>query len=85
MLITLTEDLPDSMYYWAMRSQTKDGEVVFKSKTANAPLKVQFFNGYCVDLDRSISEGRGLTSDLIISAEKVVINGVELDNRWTKR
>ena len=84
MLIVLTEALPDSMYHWAMRTQAKNGEVVFKSQTGSAPLKVEFANGYCMNLLRTINDGSGLTTNLIISSEKVVINGITLDNSWVK-
>jgi hypothetical protein len=83
-LVVLTETLPESMCHWAMRTQAKNGEVVFKSKTASAPLKVQFTNGYCMDLVRSTHDKLGLRTRLVISYEKVVINGIELDNRWVR-
>ena len=84
MLITLTQTLPDSMYYWAMKTQAKNGEVVFRSKTANAPLKVEFTNAYCVNLERDVCTYSGLTTNLVISPEKLVINGIEFDNHWVK-
>ena len=42
--IGLTQTLPDSVYEWAMKSIPKSGEVTFRSKTTNAPLKIIFTN-----------------------------------------
>lgn len=84
MLITLTQALPDSIYYWAMTSSTKNGTVVFKSKTANAPLKVEFVNAFCVNFARTVDTHTGLNTDLIISPEAIVINGISFDNHWVK-
>jgi hypothetical protein len=53
--VTLTQTVPENIYHWAMRTQAKNGEVVFKSKTASAPLKIQFTDGYCTDLVRTVN------------------------------
>ena len=74
----------DSMYHWAMRHQSKDGEVVFKSKTGSAPLKVVFTNAHCVSLARNVDAYLGLSTCLVISPEKIVINGIDFNNYWVK-
>ena len=84
MLLSLTQTLPDNIYKWAMTSSTKNGEVVFRSKTVNAPLKIEFTNAYCVNFERSIDIQTGLISNLVISPEEVAINGISLDNHWVK-
>lgn len=84
MYLVLTEVLPESMYYWAVRTHPKSGEVVFKSQTGSAPLKVEFIDGYCIDLVRTVVSGVGLRTNLVISAKKVVVNGITLDRRWVK-
>lgn len=83
-LLTLTQTLPDSMYRWAMTSSPKNGEVVFRSKTANAPLKVEFMNAYCVSFDRTINSTEGLNTTLVISPDEIVINGNSFDNHWVE-
>lgn len=82
MLLSLTQALPESIYKWAMTSCARSGEVVFRSKTANAPLRVEFTNAYCVNFERKIDTLVGLISDLMISPEEVLINGLGLDNHW---
>lgn len=82
MLISITETVSDNIYHWSMFSKAKDGEVIFKSKTANAPLKIRFINGYCTDFYREIDDHEGLTTALVISPEKMVINDRDFDNFW---
>lgn len=46
---------------------------------------MQFTNGYCVNMKRIIeAQGNGLKTILIISPEKLSINGVEFDNNWVE-
>ena len=82
MLLTLTQAVPDAIYKWAMTSSMKNGSVEFRSKTANAPLKVQFTDGYCVNFERVIDNLTGLSTDLMISAGEIKINGMDLENHW---
>ncbi|GHT35533.1 hypothetical protein FACS189434_13490 [Bacteroidia bacterium] len=84
MFVTLTEALPENLYRWAMTSAAKNGEVTFKSKTANAPLKVEFQNAFCINFARTVDTNNGLNTDLVISPEEIMINGTTFDNRWVK-
>ena len=82
MLIGLTQTLPDSLYRWAMTSTPKNGEIVFRSKTTNAPLRIEFTNAYCVNFERLINAGTGICSELLISPDEIAINGISFDNHW---
>lgn len=82
MLIVLTQALPESIYHWAMTSTPKNGEVVFRSKTANAPLRIKFMDAFCVSFQRQISNISGLNSTLSISPDEILINGISFDNHW---
>lgn len=82
MLVTLTQTLPDSIYRWAMASVAKNGEIVFRSKTTNAPLRIEFMNGYCVNFQRQIGNGSGVISKLLISPDEILVNGISFDNHW---
>lgn len=82
MLIALTQTLPDSLYRWVMTSIPKNGEVVFRSKTANAPFRLLFINAYCVNFERSIDINSGIYSELIISPDEIRVNGISFDNHW---
>lgn len=81
-LVGLTQTVPDSIYRWAMTSAPKDGEVVFRSKTTNAPLRVEFANAYCVNFERSISQYDGIASRISISPDEILLNGISFDNHW---
>lgn len=81
-LISLTQILPDSLYRWAMTSSPKNGEIIFRSKTMNSPLKIAFMNGYCVNFDRIIDTNSGVCSDILISPDEILINGISFDNHW---
>lgn len=82
MLVALTQTLPDSIYRWAMTSAAKNGEIVFRSKTTNAPLRIEFMNGYCVNFQRQMSDGMGINTVLFISPDELIINGISFDNHW---
>ena len=82
MLIGLAQPLPDSIHRWAMSSIPKNGEVVFRSKTTNAPLRIEFMNAYCVNFLRNISGKGGLNTTLHISPDEILINGISFDNHW---
>jgi hypothetical protein len=82
-MLVLTQTLSDNIYKWGIKSIMKDGEIVFRSKSSNAPLKIIFENAYCVSLERDLSQSGGLSSTLIISPEFVNINGISFDNHWT--
>lgn len=82
MLVALTQTLPDSIYRWAMTSAAKNGEIVFRSKTTNAPLRIEFMNGYCVNFQRQIGNASGVVSKLLISPDEILVNGISFDNHW---
>ena len=82
MLVSLSQTLPDSIYRWAMTSFPKNGEIVFRSKTTNAPLRIEFINAYCVNVARNIVDGGGVKTDMLISPDEILINGISFDNHW---
>lgn len=82
MLVGLTQTLPDSIYRWALSSFSKNGEIVFRSKTTNAPLRIEFMNAYCVNFVRNIIDSEGVKTDLLISPDEILINGISFDNHW---
>ncbi|WP_455593530.1 type VI secretion system tube protein TssD [Bacteroides sp.] len=82
MLVALTQTLPESLYRWAMSSIPKSGEIVFRSKTTNAPLRIEFMNAYCVSFQRNISDKGGVDTVLNISPDELLINGISFDNHW---
>jgi hypothetical protein len=83
-LLQLSQTVPDNIYKWAMTSCMRNGTIEFRSKTANSPLKVEFTNAYCVNMDRLIDVNVGMHTDLIISPEEITINGYSLYNKWVK-
>ena len=83
-LLTLSQAVPENIYQWAMTSRMRDGKVEYRSKTASSPLKVEFVNGYCVNLERTVDALTGLETDIIISPEEVTINGISFDNKWVR-
>lgn len=82
MLVGLAQTLPDSIYRWAMSSIPKNGQIVFRSQTTHAPLRIEFTNAYCVNFIRNISDKGGVNSTLHISPDEMLINGISFDNHW---
>jgi hypothetical protein len=81
--ITLSQSVNYNIQDWAKRSdKRKDGNVQFRTKTSGTVVNVAFFNANCVDLERKIRSVGGTTTTLVISPEKVSMNGVMHDNRW---
>lgn len=84
MLVALTQTLPDSIYRWAMSSTPKNGEIVFRSKTTNAPLRIEFMNAYCVNFVRNITNNGGINTAIHITPDELLINGISFDNHWVE-
>jgi hypothetical protein len=81
--IVLTESIGDNIYDWGKRAnKTKDGQILFQSKTEGTVLNVTFTNAYCIKLERSISSQSGTTTLLVISPEKISFNGITHNNKW---
>lgn len=82
MLLELSQTLPDNVYLWAMTSCPKSGEVIFRSKSTEAPFRVIFKNAYCVNFERIIMNGGGIKTTLLISPDELSVNGISFDNHW---
>ncbi|WP_165042163.1 type VI secretion system tube protein TssD [Dysgonomonas sp. ZJ709] len=84
-MIILSETVPESIYDWVLKSGIKkNGQIVFKTQTSNAPLRVQFFNASCINFTRTVNGSGGLQTNLILSPERLMINDVEHDNFWVE-
>jgi len=83
MFIALTQTVPEDIYKWAMKSVMQDGSVEFRSKTASSPLKVEFKKAYCVNFERVVDSGGGVTTIITISPADIIINGIDFYNNWT--
>jgi hypothetical protein len=81
--IVLTESVGDNIYDWAKRAnKTKDGQVLFQSKTEGTVLNVTFQNAYCIKLSKVINSTAGTTTYLVISPEIISLNGITHNNKW---
>ena len=84
--ITLTRAADDILYHWAKTSTLqKSGMILFQTDLGITVLRVMFENGYCVNLSRDIDSVKGSTTTLVISAEKISLNGLEYDNFWPEK
>jgi hypothetical protein len=83
--ITITQAPTGSLYLWAKTStQLKSGKVLFQTDLGMTILTVEFSNAYCINLSRQINAYAGTSTVLVISSEKVKLNGIEHDNFWAK-
>jgi hypothetical protein len=85
-MITLSQTVKNNIYGWAIKPWVKkNGAVLFKTGTSGVIFEVVFSNAYCIKFHRSIDAiGSGLSTTLIISSEKLMLNGIEFDNFWVK-
>jgi hypothetical protein len=73
------------LYLWAKTStQLKSGKALFQTDLGITVLTVEFSNAYCINLSRQINAYTGTNTVLVISPEKVKLNGIEHDNFWAK-
>jgi hypothetical protein len=84
MTIHISQVATNNLYTWAKTSTLqKSGTVLFQTDMGMTVLEVEFFNAYCVNLSRQINAYTGTKTILLITPEKVKLNGVDHDNRWT--
>ena len=83
LLVTLSQAVDDNLYLWAKKEdRLKSGEVIFQTDLGISVLRVVFTNAYCVNLDRNFSALTGTETLLVLSPERVSVNGVEHNNFW---
>lgn len=80
--VLLTEVVPDNIYKWAMKSNLSSGCIEFRSKTSNSPLKIQFMDASCVNMERVIEVSGGINTVLVISPGELKINDLDMSNNW---
>jgi hypothetical protein len=84
--INLSQIADNNLYMWAKKStQLKGGEVLFQTDLGVTVLRINFENAYCIELTRQINSMKGASSTLVISPEKISINGKEHTNYWKGR
>lgn len=69
--------MPDkTLHQWMMQSDMrKSGEFVFKRGDENSPLRVEFADAYCINMKSRTASSKGLSTDFVISANEVRMNG----------
>ena len=83
--VHLSQIPSNNLYLWAKTSTSrKNGIILFQTDVGMTVMKVEFFNAYCIKLVRQINAYKGTNTILVISSEKLKINGIEHDNNWTK-
>jgi hypothetical protein len=83
--VHISQAASNSLYIWAKTSTLrKSGTVLFQTDMGITVLKVEFTNAYCINLTRQINAHTGTNTILVISPEKVKMNGMEHDNFWVK-
>lgn len=81
--ITMTQGADYNIYDWAKRENSKkSGEIRFKTKTTGTVLEIVFENAHCIKLTRQINFSSGTKTSLVISPQRVTMNGFTHDNKW---
>ena len=75
----------NNLYLWAKASTLrKSGILLFQTDLGMTVMKVEFFNAYCINLTRNINAHTGTNTTLVLSPEKLKLNGIEHNNVWAK-
>jgi len=84
--INLSHIADNNLYTWAKKSTLlKSGEVLFQTDLGVTVLRINFDNAYCIELTREIDSMKGAHTILVISPEKISINGKEHTNYWKNK
>jgi hypothetical protein len=85
LVIALPQMADNNLYMWAKKSTLlKNGQVLFQTDMGMTILEISFENAYCISLSRSVSNIMGASTRLLISPERISINGIEHENIWRK-
>lgn len=83
--MTLSHLADDSLWQWAKKSTLlKNGQVLFQTDLGMTIIEISFENAYCINLNQSINSTAGTVANLLISPERISINGIEHENMWKK-
>lgn len=83
--VVLSQIPDDNLYLWAKKSTLlKSGVLLFQTDLGMTVLEIEFENAYCINLTLGINAFTGAGTTLIISPEKVKIDGIPHDNHWKK-
>ena len=86
--VELDSEADDTLHHWALDDTKRlDGElVVFAADNRFSRRKtIEFEDAYCVGLAKRFdgsASGHGMTMTLTLSANRLSIGEVELDNKW---
>lgn len=83
MTLHLAQAATNNLYIWAKKSTLlKSGSVLFQTDLGMTVLEVEFSNAYCTNLTRQVNANSGTNTVLVITPEKVKLNGREHNNKW---
>lgn len=78
----------DVIFDWMIHpGKMKNGTInLFKADNETKVKEIKFENGYCTEFIEFFSDAleRNLVTKFTISAEKLSIGNIELDNKWLK-
>ena len=84
--VTMMQATEEDLFAWAVSySKKRSGVIEFKVESGSAPMKIEFINGCCIHFSQRMSsiEKLGVEMTLIISAEELVVNGINLYKHWS--
>ncbi|MCL1934686.1 MAG: hypothetical protein FWF53_12840 [Candidatus Azobacteroides sp.] len=80
-IISLSQIVEDNIYEWAKNPFLKQsGTISFETGFSNAPLRVEFFNAYCIGFTQIEDAFLGTRTNLVISPSLVLLNGIDHKN-----
>jgi hypothetical protein len=79
--------LPDeNINRWMLRTGTsgsKSGEIQFRKKTSNMPLRINFVDARCINYQKKLGSSRtGFDVKIVISPKEITFNEILHSNRW---
>lgn len=82
-VISLSQLADDNIYNWGKKSEDRRNcSVCFKTENQGTVLEFNFHDAYCISLLSKINAFSGTETLIVITPNKLTMNGIDHDNEW---
>jgi hypothetical protein len=86
-IVTLSQIIEEDLIAWAIsHSKKRNGIIEFRVESANAPMRIEFLDGCCINFSQKMNSigNTGVETTIVITAEELVVNGINFYKHWTQ-